>query len=171
MTFYFEIIVGSYAVVPGGGHGNLLQCSCLENPHAQRSSAGSTVHGVAKSWTWLSNWVYALARKNTESLGILYPVLSVVIQNCDTVSQSGYQHWYNKEIEYFYHHNKLSCDPFIATLTSILHPRLLNPWELSPNLLSVNFCLKYFGSSAIKCIYVCNCYQTFYQYIIFLCLL
>ena len=25
---------------PGGGHDNPLQCSCLENPHAQRSLAG-----------------------------------------------------------------------------------------------------------------------------------
>ena len=25
---------------PGGGHGNPLQCSCLENPHGQRSLAG-----------------------------------------------------------------------------------------------------------------------------------
>ena len=24
----------------GGGHGNLLQCSCLENPHGQRRLAG-----------------------------------------------------------------------------------------------------------------------------------
>ena len=27
---------------PGGGHGNLLQYSCLENPHGQRSLAGYT---------------------------------------------------------------------------------------------------------------------------------
>ena len=25
---------------PGGGHGNSLQCSCLENPHGQRSLVG-----------------------------------------------------------------------------------------------------------------------------------
>ena len=34
----------------GGGHGNPLQYSCLENPHGQRS-LGVTVHGVTKSWT------------------------------------------------------------------------------------------------------------------------
>ena len=27
---------------PGGGHGNPLQYSCLENPHGQRSLAGSS---------------------------------------------------------------------------------------------------------------------------------
>ena len=34
---------------PGGGHGNPLQYSCLENPHGQRSLAG-TAQGVAKEW-------------------------------------------------------------------------------------------------------------------------
>ena len=28
---------------PGRGHGNLLQYSCLENPHGQRSLAGSSL--------------------------------------------------------------------------------------------------------------------------------
>ena len=40
--------------IPGGGHGNPLQDSCLENPHGQRSLVG---YSVAKSWTrlkWLS---------------------------------------------------------------------------------------------------------------------
>ena len=41
---------------PGGRHGNSLQYSCLENPHGQRSLVGYIVHGVTKSWTWLSNW-------------------------------------------------------------------------------------------------------------------
>ena len=29
---------------PGGGHGNPLQCSCLENPHGQRAWGASTVY-------------------------------------------------------------------------------------------------------------------------------
>ena len=33
---------------PGGGHGNPLQYSCLENPMAEEP--GGPVHGVAKSW-------------------------------------------------------------------------------------------------------------------------
>ena len=37
----------------GEGHGNPLQYSCLENPK-DRGSWKATVHGVAKSWTWLS---------------------------------------------------------------------------------------------------------------------
>ena len=30
---------------PGGGHGNPLQYSCVENPHGQRSPGGATVMG------------------------------------------------------------------------------------------------------------------------------
>ena len=36
---------------PGGGNGNPLQYSCLENPMDRRAWQ-ATVHGVAKSWTW-----------------------------------------------------------------------------------------------------------------------
>ena len=34
---------------PGGGHGNLLQYSCMEKSHGQRRLADYTVHGVVKS--------------------------------------------------------------------------------------------------------------------------
>ena len=37
---------------PGGGHGNLLQYSCLENP-MDRGAWQATVHGVAESQTRL----------------------------------------------------------------------------------------------------------------------
>ena len=40
---------------PGGGHDNLLQCSCFRKSHGLRSLAGYIVHGVAKSQTQLSN--------------------------------------------------------------------------------------------------------------------
>ena len=40
---------------PGGGHGNPLQYSHLENLHGQRSLVG-TVHGVTKSQIWLSDY-------------------------------------------------------------------------------------------------------------------
>ena len=38
---------------PGGGHGNPLQCSCLENLR-DRGAWQATVHGVAESQTRLS---------------------------------------------------------------------------------------------------------------------
>ena len=34
---------------PGGGNGNPLQCSCLENP-MDRGARRAAVHEVAKSW-------------------------------------------------------------------------------------------------------------------------
>ena len=37
---------------PGGGHGNALQYSCLENPMV-RGAWWATVHGLAKSQAWL----------------------------------------------------------------------------------------------------------------------
>ena len=37
---------------PGGGHGNPLRCSCLENPMG-RGTWWAAVHRAAKSWAWL----------------------------------------------------------------------------------------------------------------------
>ena len=34
---------------PGGGHGNPLQCFCLENPHEQRNLAGCSLRGCKES--------------------------------------------------------------------------------------------------------------------------
>ena len=34
---------------PGGGHGNTLQYSCLDNPHGQRSLAGYNPWGPKES--------------------------------------------------------------------------------------------------------------------------
>ena len=42
---------------PGGGNGNPLQHSCLENS-TDRGAWQTTVHGVAKSWTRQSNWAH-----------------------------------------------------------------------------------------------------------------
>ena len=43
--------------LPGGGHGNTLQYSCLENPWTEEPEGQRTFHSVAQSWTrlkWLS---------------------------------------------------------------------------------------------------------------------
>ena len=42
---------------PGGGHGNPLQCSRLENP-MDRGAWQATVRGVTKSRTQLSNFLF-----------------------------------------------------------------------------------------------------------------
>ena len=50
-SLWFHPSVGS----PGEENSNLLQYSCLENP-TDRGAWRAAVHGVAKSWTRLSNW-------------------------------------------------------------------------------------------------------------------
>ena len=42
---------------PGGGHGNPLQYSCLENP-MDRGAWQAIVHGVTKGWTRLSDFTF-----------------------------------------------------------------------------------------------------------------
>ena len=44
---------------PGEGNGNPLQYSCLENP-MDRGAWWAIVHGVAKSWTRLSDFTFTL---------------------------------------------------------------------------------------------------------------
>ena len=51
---------------PGGGRGNPLQCSCLENP-MDRGAWWPTVHGVTQSWTQL--------RRHTQRIKIHRAVL------------------------------------------------------------------------------------------------
>ena len=57
---------------PGGGHGNPLQYSCMENPHGQRSLAGygSCGHKELDMTEWLST--------HTPSSHSLVPLLSAI---------------------------------------------------------------------------------------------
>ena len=55
---------------PGGEHGNQLQYTCLENP-MDRGVWWATVHGVAESWTELSNWVRMHRQNGFTALKIL----------------------------------------------------------------------------------------------------
>ena len=41
---------------PGGGHGNPLQCSCLENPMDRRAWR-ATVHSIERSWAGLKGLI------------------------------------------------------------------------------------------------------------------
>ena len=59
---------------PGGGHGNPLQCSCLENP-MDRGAWQTTVHGVAKGWTQLSIHTHTHTRNNNYSIVVRFAKL------------------------------------------------------------------------------------------------
>ena len=56
---------------PGGGHGNPLQYSCMENS-MDRGIWQATGHKVAKSWTQLSDWHFHFHTSNIPFLSI-YP--------------------------------------------------------------------------------------------------
>ena len=60
---------------PGGGHGNPLQYSCLENP-MDRGSWWATVHGVTKSQIWLKQ-ISMHACTHFYTVG--FPPLAVII--------------------------------------------------------------------------------------------
>ena len=54
---------------PGGGNGNLLQCSCLENS-MDRGAWRATVHGIVKSWTQLSTQYDYIFQKKKMNLKV-----------------------------------------------------------------------------------------------------
>ena len=60
---------------PGGGHGNPLQCSCLENPHGQRSLVGYSPQGH-KSQTRLKQLsTHAPDKWNILLMSIIYRII------------------------------------------------------------------------------------------------
>ena len=69
---------------PGGGHGNPLQCSCLENP-MDRGAWPATVHGVAKSQTrlkWLSRHASSCMEKGQKLISGETSQLRNTRENC-----------------------------------------------------------------------------------------
>ena len=58
---------------PQEGNGNPLQYSCLGNP-MDRDAWWATVHGVAKSQTWLSDWTTTtkMAQMSTVPKSLIY---------------------------------------------------------------------------------------------------
>ena len=55
---------------PGEGNGNPLQYSCLENP-MDGGAWWATVHGVAKSWTRLSDFTHSLIHSHIVYYAVL----------------------------------------------------------------------------------------------------
>ena len=56
----------------GGGNGNPLHCSCLENPK-DREALCVTIHGVTKSWTcasWTRMCIHTHVRTHTHTLSL-----------------------------------------------------------------------------------------------------
>ena len=49
-------LIPGWGRFPGGGHGNPLQYSCLENPHEQRSLEGYSLEGRKELGTTEAAW-------------------------------------------------------------------------------------------------------------------
>ena len=58
---------------PGGGHGNPLQYSCLENP-MDRGAWRATIHGVTQSWTRLKRLSMHLALFLQRLASAMHPI-------------------------------------------------------------------------------------------------
>ena len=76
--------VGDLGSIPGSGrspgewNGNPLQYSCLENP-MDRGAWQATVHGIAKSWTWLS--IHTHTHTNTYNIKFIILIISKCISS------------------------------------------------------------------------------------------
>ena len=75
---------------PGGGHGNILQYSCLENPHGQRSLAGYSSGGHKQLDT--TKWAHIHTPKNElecryffSDSALLHTALSLIGKNGDNL--------------------------------------------------------------------------------------
>ena len=95
---------------PGGGNGNPLQCSCLENP-MDRGVWQAMVHGVKKSRTGLNMHTHYINLKKKCSSQILF--LSLVLLSTLTVS---------KVTEPVFHIHSRVGMPLYARTESLLSP-------------------------------------------------
>ena len=66
---------------PGGGHGNPLQYSCLENP-MDRGAWWATVHGVTKRWTRLERLSTDIHRSLGSILSLAYGAPTSYLLGC-----------------------------------------------------------------------------------------
>ena len=61
------------------GNGNPLQYSCLENS-MDRGAWWATVHGIVKSWTWLSDFTITILNMSYLYILEINPLLVVLLQ-------------------------------------------------------------------------------------------
>ena len=105
---------------PGEGNGSSLQYSCLENP-MDRGAWRATVHGVAKSQTWLSDFTFTYKRLWLPSCSlILLLVLSLWLFSQAFSNQLGWRGPCSKELRWLL----IKCRP---------RPRWAFRWDHSPN--------------------------------------
>ena len=116
---------------PGGGNGNPLQSSCLENP-MDRGAWWATVHGVTKNQTRLSDWectphAWIQVRdpktsflRREELLFILVLYLSLLFQSLCLILTTSHCLLLTKEI------SQTLCILHTTSLAPLTHQHLLN---------------------------------------------
>ena len=70
-------LIPGFGRSPGGGHGNPLQCSCLEKPHGQKSLVGYSPWGCKELDTteWLST-----AQSMNNSLFLIWDSVACLLE-------------------------------------------------------------------------------------------
>ena len=110
---------------PGGGHGNPLQYSCLENP-MDRRAWWDTVYGVTKSWTHPKRLSIHACKEDDSARRRLLPLERILTSQRLNSSNShaefthGYFHMYSA----FLIHNILSSMPSVFLSDSSFQGRL-----------------------------------------------
>ena len=99
-------------LLPGGGNGNPLQYSCLENL-MDREAWWVTVHGVTKSWTWLSDFTHF-----THSLYLLRKIGLLILSSLES-DQADCFTFYSLRDWWFGHFN-VWCNKSIIILRASL---------------------------------------------------
>ena len=82
---------------PGGGNGNPLQYSCLENP-MDRGAWWAIVHGVTKSWTQLNTHTHTHTQACMQAHKIMSVFLFLLIKGFLLLSCDHKEHKLTREI-------------------------------------------------------------------------
>jgi len=75
---------------PGGGYGNRLQCSCLENP-MDRGAWRATVHGITESDTTEATEHTRMQTRSRDAWDLVCPLESKRMQH--DVTRGTHQRW------------------------------------------------------------------------------
>ena len=116
---------------PGEGNGNPLQYSCLEN-YKDRGVWWATVHGVTKSWMWLSTHTTTWRKKRVEvGARFLNICLFVSFWFLDFVKKKKSSEKKNINFEKLLEGiNTWPCDFFFFSVSVFLPCKSLKPWLL-----------------------------------------
>ena len=104
---------------PGEGNGNPLQHSCLENS-VDRGAWWATVHGVAKSWTQLSDWTHM----HTHHSSFKHPFGALGSNFKENVTGRG-------RLWFIHHSGQPAQSPAVESFTRPQRPPVTPPQSLS----------------------------------------